>query len=103
LHLASKNQKGNADGGEVVHGVLVGRSKLGFVACLVGLFLWSQEIANVLQLAEGGAFEAPSVKLRLKFIRNRKVSATTNAPLLARCCYKLAFFQFPFLNCLSIQ
>ena len=40
----------------------------------------------VLQLAEGGAFEAPSVKLLLMFIWSQKVSATTNAPLLANCC-----------------
>lgn len=48
---------------------------------------------NVLQLAEGGVFEAPSVKLRLMFIQSRKVSATTSAPLLARCCYS-QFFSF---------
>ena len=49
-------------------------------------------IDNVLGLAEGGAFEAPSVKLLLMFIRSRKVYVNTSAPLLASCCYGLPFF-----------
>jgi len=44
--------------------------------------------ANGLQLAEGGAFGAPTCQVAINFIKSRKVSANTNAPLWTRCCYK---------------
>lgn len=59
--------------------------------------------ANGLGLCVRASFEAPSVKLRLMFIRSRKVSSTTSAPLLARCCYGQAFLSFHCCNVIIIR
>uniref|UniRef100_UPI0030BB06DA hypothetical protein n=1 Tax=Riemerella anatipestifer TaxID=34085 RepID=UPI0030BB06DA len=48
--------------------------------------------ANVLQLPEGGDFEAVHCLPSTNFDRCRKLDLTTEPPLLGRCCYLLAFF-----------
>jgi len=48
--------------------------------------------ANVLQLPEGGDFEALHCQPSRDFDRSTKLDLTTEPPLLGRCCYLLAFF-----------
>src|SRR5690554_2861471 len=47
---------------------------------------------NVLQLPEGGDFEALHCQPSTNFDRSTKLDLTTEPPLLGRCCYLLAFF-----------
>jgi len=47
--------------------------------------------ANVLQLPEGGDFEALHFQLSTNFDRGTKLDLTTEPPLLGRCCYRLPF------------
>ena len=50
---------------------------------------------NVLQLPEGGDFEALHCQPSTHFDRSTKLDLTTEPPLLGRCCYGLVFsFQF---------
>ena len=46
---------------------------------------------NVLQLPEGGDFEALHCQPSRNFDRSTKLDLTTEPPLLGRCCCKLAF------------
>ncbi len=46
---------------------------------------------NVLQLPEGGDFEALHCQPSTNFDRSTKLDLTTEPPLLGRCCYLLAF------------
>jgi len=48
--------------------------------------------ANVLQLPEGGDFEAIHYHPSTNLDRSTKLDLTTEPPLLGRCCYLLAFF-----------
>ena len=50
---------------------------------------------NVLQLNEGGDFEALHYQPSTKFDRSIKLDLTTEPPLLGRCCYKQWFFLSP--------
>ncbi|MBK6888422.1 MAG: hypothetical protein IPH02_00370 [Sphingobacteriales bacterium] len=43
--------------------------------------------ANVLQLPEGGDFEALHCQTSINFDRSTKLDLTTEPPLLGRCCY----------------
>ena len=45
---------------------------------------------NVLQLPEGGDFEALHCQPSTNFDRSTKLDLTTEPPLLGRCCYLLA-------------
>jgi len=45
---------------------------------------------NVLQLPEGGDFEALHCQPSTNFDRSTKLDLTTEPPLLGRCCYRLA-------------
>jgi len=47
---------------------------------------------DVLQLPEGGDFEAIHCQPSTNFDRSRKLDLTTEPPLLGRCCYKPFFF-----------
>ena len=47
---------------------------------------------NVLQIPEGGDYEAQNFKLVQMFNRSKNVYITTKAPLLGMCCYKPFFF-----------
>ena len=49
---------------------------------------------NVLQLPEGGDFEALHYQPSRNFDRSTKLDLTTEPPLLGRCCYRLCFY-FP--------
>src|SRR5690554_7885992 len=49
--------------------------------------------ANVLQLPEGGDFEALHSQPSTNFDRSTKLDLTTDPPLLGRCCYSLCFFS----------
>jgi len=63
---------------------------------------------NVLQLPEGGDFEALHCQPSTDFDRSTKLDLTTEPPLLGRCCYGLLFY-FPsmlsmcFCNLLSLK
>lgn len=46
---------------------------------------------NVLQLPEGGDFEALHCQPSRSFDRSAKLDLTTEPPLLGRCCYGLPF------------
>ena len=46
---------------------------------------------NVLQLPDGGDFEALHFQLGSNFDRSTKLDLPTEPPLLGRCCYQLAF------------
>jgi hypothetical protein len=48
---------------------------------------------NVLQLPEGGDFEALHCQPSTNFDRSTKLDLTTEPPLLGRCCYRLAFLS----------
>jgi hypothetical protein len=49
---------------------------------------------NVLQLPEGGDFEALHCQPSTNFDRSTKPDLTTEPPLLGRCCYVPYFFVF---------
>ena len=49
---------------------------------------------NVLQLPEGGDFEAIHFRLSTNFDRCTKLDLTTEPPLLGRCCYGSFFLSF---------
>jgi len=54
---------------------------------------------NVLQLPEGGDFEALHCQPSTNFDRSRKLDLTNEPPLLGRCCYVALFvFSFNFFN-----
>jgi hypothetical protein len=64
------------------------------------------EDAKVLQLPEGGDFEALHCQPSAIFDRSAALDLTTELPLLGRCCYVLLFFPFFVLvvlhyNCLE--
>ena len=48
--------------------------------------------ANVLQIAEGGEYEAKTLKIVQMLNRSTTVHFSTKPPLLAMCCYKPFFF-----------
>ena len=48
---------------------------------------------NVLQLPEGGDFEALHCQPSTNFDRSTKLDLTTEPPLLGRCCYAQFFFS----------
>src|SRR5690554_6353341 len=60
---------------------------------------WFQLAGIVLQLPEGGDFEALHCQPSRNFNRSTKLDLTTEPPLLGRCCYLLALFVFKFFNC----
>ena len=69
-------------------------SKLSAVVCLFTLG------GNVLQLPEGGDFEALHCQPSTNFDRSTKLDLTTDPPLLGRCCWLLALFVvYCFKNC----
>ena len=51
---------------------------------------------NVLQLPEGGDFEALHCQPSTNFDRSTKLDLTTEPPLLGRCCYLLAIFLYQY-------
>ncbi len=55
-----------------------------------GILVFSQP--NVLQLPEGGDFEALHCQPSTSFDRCTKLHLTTEPPLLGRCCYKPFLF-----------
>ena len=61
-------------------------------------FLHAQ--VNVLQLPEGGDFEALRCQPSTNFDRSTKLDLTTEPPLLGRCCYRLPFFPSEVLSCI---
>ena len=56
--------------------------------------LWSTIAHNVLQLPEGGDFEALHCQPSTNFDRSTKLDLTTEPPLLGRCCYMPLFSSF---------
>jgi hypothetical protein len=58
-------------------------------------FQWSMSLFkmahNILQILEGGDFEAQKLKLTQMFNRSKNVHITTKTPLLGMCCYALFF------------
>jgi len=48
---------------------------------------------NVLQLPEGGGFEALHCQPSTNFDRSTKLDLTTEPPLLGRCCWWLVFLS----------
>ena len=56
--------------------------------CVIDIiFKFDQITANVLQLPEGGDFEAINCQPSTNFGRSTKLDLTTSPPLLGRCCY----------------
>ncbi len=55
--------------------------------------------ANVLQLPEGGDFEALHNQPSRNFDRCTKLDLTTEPPLLGRCCWLLCFFFLSSFKC----
>jgi hypothetical protein len=53
---------------------------------------------NVLQLPEGGDFEALNCQPSTNFDRSTMLDLTTEPPLLVRCCYLLCFFLLYIFN-----
>src|SRR5690554_1020400 len=53
---------------------------------------------NVLQLPEGGDFEALHCQPSKNFDRSTKLDLTTEPPLLGRCCYRAFFCPLSFLK-----
>jgi len=49
-------------------------------------------VANVLQIAEGGEYEALNLIKPQMLNRSTTVDISTTPPLLAICCYALLFF-----------
>src|SRR5690554_532655 len=50
--------------------------------------------ANVLQLSDGGDFEALHCQPSTNFDRSTKLDLTTEPPLLGRCCYSQYFLSY---------
>jgi len=49
---------------------------------------------NVLQIAEGGNFEAETFDKVQMMIQGTNFNFNTTPPLLAMCCYTLPFYEF---------
>jgi len=47
---------------------------------------------DVLQLPEGGDYEAQILNIKININRSTKAHITTETPLLGKCCYKPFFF-----------
>jgi len=54
--------------------------------------------ANVLQIAEGGDFEAETFNKEQKMIQGTNFNFSTTPPLLAMCCYTLYYFFCAWAN-----
>lgn len=48
-------------------------------------------VVNVMQLPEGGDYEAQILNIKMNNNRSTELHITTKTPLLGRCCYKLPF------------